>query len=281
LYYEEKIMDDLQLSIIMPAFNEEKYLSQSVKNVHEAIQKYDIQCELIIVNDGSKDKTKEIAEGLILKYKHLRIKLINHFQNMGIGYSFWDGLQYTRGEVVTMMPGSLDNDPYEILQYFNLMELVDMVVPFVFNLEVRSRFRRLISIIYRMIINTFFGLNLNYVNGNVLYRRSVLMNVKLENFGFLYQAELLIKLIREGYLYCEVPCWLSKKEFGTSRKLSWISLFRITRGFFSLFWQIHILKRSGRGNKKPIPHSATAKRVERNTTRGQILVEKGKIKRPR
>jgi hypothetical protein len=87
-------------------------------------------------------------------------------------------------------------------------------------------------------------------------------------------------LIRDGYLYCEVPCWLSKREFGTSRSLTWTSFFRITRGFLRLFWQIHILKRAGRGNKKPIEGSVTAKRVERNTTRGQILVELGRIKKP-
>lgn len=274
-------MAEYDLSIIMPALNEEANIRTAVKNVYDAVKNYNIKSELIIINDGSKDGTKKIAEELIEEYKDFPIKLINHFNTMGKGYSFWDGLQYAKGEVVTLMPAHGENDPNEILQYFDLMKLVDMVVPFVFNIDVRSRFRRLVSAVYRFVINTLFGLNLNYTNGTVLYRRSVLSTIKLKNFGFLYQAELLIKLIREGYLYCEVPCWLSKREFGSSRPISWIAVIRILGGIMKLFWEIHILKEAGRGNKKPIPESVTAKRVERNTTRGQILVEKGKIKKPR
>lgn len=274
-------MSDIQLSIIMPALNEEKNIRTAVKNVYDSIMKYRLKSEIIIINDGSRDGTKEAAEEIIERYKDIPIKLINHFQTMGKGYSFWDGLQYAKGDVVTLMPAHGENDPGEILQYFNLMDYVDMVVPFVFNIDIRSRFRRFVSAIYRFIINTAFGLNLNYTNGTVLYRRSVLLTIKLQNFGFLYQAELLIKLIREGYLYCEVPCWLSNREFGSSRSLTWTAFIRITGGLLNLFWQIHIAKVAGRGNKKPIPDSVTAKRVERNTTRGQILVEKGKIKNPR
>jgi len=98
------------------------------------------------------------------------------------------------------------------------------IIPFIFNAEVRSKGRRLLSSIYRFVINTSFGLNLNYTNGTVIYRRSVLNTVKLNSFGFFYQAELLIKLIRNGYLYAEVPCSLSTRAVGSSKATTFFSL---------------------------------------------------------
>ena len=86
--------------------------------------------------------------------------------------------------MVTMLPGDNENDPWETLRYLKLLEHVDIVIPFVFNKEVRSLFRNALSFIYRFIINTTFVVNFNYTNGTVLYRKSILKELNYRSVGF-------------------------------------------------------------------------------------------------
>ena len=65
--------------------------------------------------------------------KDSRVRLINHNTPQGIGASFWDGVDNASGDMVTMLPGDNENDPWEILRYIKLLEQVDMIIPFVFN----------------------------------------------------------------------------------------------------------------------------------------------------
>jgi hypothetical protein len=117
---------------------------------------------------------------------------------------------------------------------------VDIIVPFFYNVEVRDRVRRLFSSMYRFIINMSFGINLNYTNGTVFYRRCILQDIELKSTGFFYQAELLIKLIRKGYLFAEVPNFLLTRRGGTSKATTLKSLWRVIRDYLSLAYQIHI-----------------------------------------
>src|SRR4030042_1452804 len=109
-------MNNIQLSIIMPSLNEEKNLETAVLNVYQAVKKYQAACEVIIINDGSRDRTREIAESLTKRYNDMPVKLINHEKPMGVGYSFRDGTQNAEGEAVTMMPGDGENEAGEIIQ---------------------------------------------------------------------------------------------------------------------------------------------------------------------
>lgn len=83
-----------------------------------------------------------------------------------------------------MLPGDAENDAYEILRYLPLMEHVDIVIPFIYNKNVRSRKRRIISKFYKGIINLSFGRMLNYMNGSVMYRKCVLQNITLKAVVF-------------------------------------------------------------------------------------------------
>src|SRR5512138_632255 len=140
-------MNTYQITAIMPSLNEEKNLAAAVRNVAAAYERLGIRGEIVIVNDGSSDGTGKLAEGL--KAAHPFIQVLHHPAPQGIGGSFWDGVQAAQGDVVVMIPGDGENDAAEILRYLPLMEHVDMVVPYVFNRQVRSWFRRRLSNLYR------------------------------------------------------------------------------------------------------------------------------------
>ena len=226
------------LSVIMPALNEEKNIEAAINSTFEALKKYNIDGEIIVVNDGSSDDTKNIVENLA--QNNDLIKLINHDKPQGIGASFWDGVKHSNNDVVVMFPGDNENDPDDALRFFYLMNDVDIVIPFIHNLDVRDRIRRIISSIYRFIVNVSFGINLNYTNGTIFFRRIILEGLELNTTGFFFNAELLIKLIRHGYLFAEVPNFLSVRGGGKSKAISLKSLIIVIKGYLRLFFDIYI-----------------------------------------
>lgn len=96
------------LTVIMPALNEEKNISLAISNTLKAFDDYRISGEIIVVNDGSRDSTKEIVESI--KVKDKRIKLINHEFPRGIGNSYWKGVDQSRSAIVTWIPGDNENE---------------------------------------------------------------------------------------------------------------------------------------------------------------------------
>lgn len=247
-------MISYKVTVVMPALNEAENIAAAARNVIEGFQRFAIPSQLIIVNDGSTDRTGELAEELA--GEHAFISVIHHDRPQGIGASFWDGVRKAEGEVVTMLPGDGENDAAEILRYLPLLEQVDIVVPFVYNRGVRSWRRRLLSIIYREIIKASFGLSLNYMNGTVMYRRSVFRGIALRCSGFFYQSELLIKTIRRGYLYAEVPYALRQRGEGDSKATTFRSLVKVARAYLATMGEVYLGESAG----EIAPDSATALR---------------------
>jgi glycosyltransferase involved in cell wall biosynthesis len=225
-------MNRLSLDVIMPALNEEKNILTAIDNTLRAFDAFRIDGELIVINDGSTDKTEDLVCGAMKK--DTRVKMITHKTPQGLGASFWDGVDTARGDVIIMLPGDNENDPWEIFRYYGLLEHVDMVIPFVYNKEVRSVFRNVVSFIYRFIINTTFLVYFNYTNGTVLYRRSILKELDFRNKGFFFQTDILIRLAKKGYLFAEVPYRLGSRDRGISKAVSFPSLFQVMKGYLRL-----------------------------------------------
>jgi len=246
------------ISIIMPALNEEKNIVAAVSNTLNAFKDLDIDGEVLVVNDGSTDKTEELLVELGKKDK--RVRLLNHDSPQGIGAAFWDGVDNAHGEVVSMFPGDNENDPWESLGYFKLLEQVDIVIPFVFNKEVRSLFRNLLSFVYRFIINTTFLVYFNYTNGTVLYRKSLLKELGFRSKSFFYQTDILVRLVKKGYLFAEVPYRLGMRNTGVSKAVSFPSLLRVVGGYMNLVKDIYYNKRGTNLEREFAAMSLTAKR---------------------
>lgn len=234
-------MANYQISVVMPALNEEKNLERAVTETVEAFRKLNINGEIMLINDGSRDGTAKIADGLKLRFPFINV--IHHEKPNGIGGSFWEGANKASGDVVTMLPGDGENDPIEILRYLPLMKEVDIVIPFVYNIEVRGRRRRWVSRLYKAIINLSFGMLLNYMNGTVMYRKTVLQSLDLRARGFFYQTELLIKAIRMGYLYAEVPYALGTRSSGKSKALTLTSFFKLSRDYLRTVYSVYYRNR--------------------------------------
>jgi glycosyltransferase involved in cell wall biosynthesis len=249
--------EDIEFSIIMPALNEEKNIGFAILNSLESIDQFGLSGELIVINDGSTDNTAALIKSYM--ERDPRVRLIIHPQPMGVGASFWDGVEQARGKFVVMLPGDNENDPMEILRYHALLESVDIVIPFVFNKEVRSPFRNSISFIYQFIINTTFFVNFNYTNGTVLYRKALLDELEFRSASFFFQTDILVRLAKRNYLYAEVPYCLGSRSQWVSKAVSLSSLLKVIRGYLRLLLDIYGPARA-KASKSHFASSRTAQR---------------------
>lgn len=246
------------LSVVMPCLNEEANIAAAIGETLRAFDHYDIDGTIVVVNDGSSDSTAEVASGWV--ERDSRVSLLSHAKPQGVGASFWDGVKAAKGDFVMLMPGDNENDPLDALCYYYLTQDVDIIVPFIMNVEVRSQARRIISSLYRLVINISFGMNLNYTNGTVIYNRHLLNGIDLKTTGFLYQTELLIKLIRVGYFYAETPHLLASRGSGRSKALTLRSLLNVISGYLRLMWEVHFTRREGRVDIQLHPASVSCRR---------------------
>lgn len=262
-----KFNNKVDLSVIMPALNEERNILFAINNTLKAFSDFNINGEIVFVNDGSTDRTEELVEDVVRKGEPVR--MINHNTPKGIGASFWDGVDSARGDAVVMLPGDNENDPWEILQYYKLLEHVDIVIPFIFNRETRSLFRNILSNIYRFIINTTFLVNFNYTNGTVLHRRLLLKELNYRSNSFFFQTDILIRTVKRGYLFAEVPCKLGIREHGTSSAVSFSSLLQVIKGYLRLVRDLYF-KRDKETKINFSEGSLTAYRRQIQKTYGKI-----------
>jgi len=248
----------MELSVIMPALNEEKSIISVIDCTINAFRILNIDAELIVINDGSTDMTADLVNNIAKK--NPSIKILNHLTPRGIGACFWDGVDNSSAGAVCLIPSDNEVEPSEILRYFKLMDDVDMVIPFVFNKEVRAKVRNTVSFIFKFIINSTFGTSLNYTNGTVIYRRSLLAELGKRNSGFFYQADILIRLVKKGFLFAEVPYSLRRREGGKSKAINLRSLKAVIKGYLSLVWDIYIRKEASQ--KEFNVNSLTYKRTQ-------------------
>lgn len=248
----------VDISVIMTALNEEKNILAAIDNSLRAFKDCNINGELIVVNDGSTDRTGELVENVMNKGNHVR--MISHRLPEGVGASFWDGVDIARGEIVNWFPGDNENDPWEIFRYYKLLEHVDIVIPFIFNREARSLFRNILSYAYRVIINTTFSTNFNYTNGTILYRKSLLKELGYRSSGFFFQTDILIRTVKKGYLFAEIPYRLGMRKEGISKAISYPSLLNVIRGYIKLVCNHYFNNKDKEVNVRFTPDSQTAVR---------------------
>ncbi|OGX29902.1 MAG: hypothetical protein A3F87_03500 [Omnitrophica WOR_2 bacterium RIFCSPLOWO2_12_FULL_51_24] len=230
-----------KLSVIMPALNEEANICDAISSTLKTFDLFKIDGEIIVVNDGSTDRTQPLAEGKAREDPG-RIRVIRHDRPKGIGASFWEGVDSAKGDAIVMLPGDNENDPQETLRYYKLLEHVDIVIPFIFNREVRPLFRNVLSLLYRFIINTTFLINFNYTNGTVLCRRSILWGIDERSDGFFFQTDILIRAAKKGYLFAEVPYKVGSRKNGVSKAISFPSLFKVVGGYLKLVGDYYFRK---------------------------------------
>lgn len=180
------------LTVIVPALNEEHALGATLEKLLLTLPKYWSDWEILIFNDGSTDRTGEIAEEYAAS--HPSITAIHHKEPVSLGEVFKRGLKRAGKEYVILIHGQ-NAIGLEALNSLCSTRGYDLVIPYQANTHERPFHRQLFSRLFVALLNFSFGLKLRYYNHYVLYRRACIQNFQFRGLGYAFQAELLIKLL--------------------------------------------------------------------------------------
>ncbi len=203
----------MELSIVMPMFNEEQVISQNVQKVICAFDPQGISWEIILVNDGSTDGSLKIAKTEAERFSQLRI--ISYDANRGRGYALRKGIEAARGKLIITTESDLTWGVEALLKIFKgLQESEDDVIvasPYcsggrVENVPLK---RALLSRIGNRVLGFTFSGKVTMVSGMTRgYRREIFEAMELESNGKEIHLEILSKAQALGFRISEVPAIL-------------------------------------------------------------------------
>jgi dolichol-phosphate mannosyltransferase len=213
----------MKLSIVIPAYNEEESIAETIDQIEEAFSKVNIDHEIFVVNDNSKDKTIEVLEALAKKYPSLKYE--TNLGPNGFGYAVRYGLERFSGDCVAVMMADLSDSPYDLIRYYTKM--VEGNYDCVFG----SRFmkggkvvdypwlKKIINRIANFIIKNTMRIKYNdTTNAFKLYKREVIDGVKpILSPHFNLTIELPLKAIIRGYSYTVIPNSWTNRKYGVSK----------------------------------------------------------------
>jgi glycosyltransferase involved in cell wall biosynthesis len=235
-------MHNYSISFIIPALNEERVVGSVIDQVMEKITTARFaDYEVILVNDGSTDRTGEIMEHAARR--HAKVRVLHNPKNLRFGNSYRRGLGEARCDYVMLLCGDGGLPAASLPPIFECVGTADIVVPWMTNLrKIKSLRRFLLSRAYTLAMNLAFGFRLRYYNGLAVHRRDLLRAIDITSGGFGFQAEILIKLLKSGCTYVEVAVQ-GAEEKGHSFALkprNWIS---VARTFVHLFLELFRFRR--------------------------------------
>lgn len=216
------------ISLIIPALNEESNLPILFEKALQILPKFFKEYEIIVVDDGSRDKTSLIVKEWSVRYP--QIKLIRHEINLGVGAVLRDGIRESRFDWLFQSPGDNQFDLTEIEKFLPEMELGEIIQGWRVNLNYPFN-RKIVTWIYRTLLRVLFGLNLKDPTWVKMFKREVARNSSITTDGFFGEIELLIRAKRNGFRFREVGVHIQKRLHGQSTASSF---YRVLKTFFEL-----------------------------------------------
>ena len=210
---------DPLLSVVMPCYNERETIEEIIRRVLAV----PIRTELIVVDDGSKDGTREILTRL---QEELKFKLVFQPANAGKGSALRRGFEDVTGNLVVIQDADLEYSPEEFPE---LIELIcDGRADVVFGSRFLGRHRvfmfshylgnRLVTLMTNVLYNTMLT---DMETCYKVMRREVLNGLNLESNGFGIEPEITAKIFKRGYRVYEVPISYDGRTYEEGKKISW------------------------------------------------------------
>jgi glycosyltransferase involved in cell wall biosynthesis len=225
----------VQVSVVLPAYNEASTLEDTVAKIMEALEEFAESYEVIIAEDGSTDGTDKIAEALAGKYPC--VKYMHGEKRLGRGAALKNAFEKSSGKVLVYMDVDLATDIRQ------LESLVRAVEEEEFDIAIgsrmlseskveRTRTRQIASKSYSFLVRTMLGSKIkDYQCGFKAFRREPLMRLlgEVNSRHWFWDTEIIVRAFRKGYTIKEIPV---KWKGGRETKV------KLLKDSFSMGWQV-------------------------------------------
>lgn len=227
-------MENIYLSVIIPVYNEEESLEPLWKELKPVLEKTKRTFEVLFINDGSKDKSYEIAKKISKEEKG--VKVIHWGRNQGKAAVLQAGFNAAMGDIVITMDADLQDDPKEIPGLIRALDKgYDLISGW--KKDRHDPWHKTIpSFFFNGMIRKFSGVDLHDINcGLKAYRNEVVKSITI--YGELYRF-IPVLAANKGFKVGEIPVKHRPREFGKSK----YGFSRFLRGFLDLLTVIFLTK---------------------------------------
>ena len=208
----------MRLSVIIPIYNEINTLEEIISRVQET----NLADEIVLVDDGSVDGTREIVE----KYKNKNgFVVVMHEKNQGKGAAVRSGFEVAKGEIFLIQDADLEYDPRE---YPNLLKpLNEDLADVVYGSRFLGAPRR-VAMFWHMIANKMLTLFTNILYDTILtdmetgykvFKREVVEDMPLHSKRFEFEPEFTAKILKRKYRIFEVPITFNPRDYSDGKKI--------------------------------------------------------------
>jgi len=212
------------VSVLMPVYNEEEYVSISIRRVLESPLVDGLTAEIVVVDDGSTDGSIEAVENLATQ--HPQIRFVKHSANRGKGAAIRTAIQHARGEFAIIQDADLEYDPKEMAKL--LQPLVEGKADAVYGSRFQTSGERRVLYFWHAFANRLLTTFCNMVSdlnltdmetGYKAFRTALVKSIPLRSDRFGIEPEITIKLAQRQARIYEVPITYHGRTYEEGKKI--------------------------------------------------------------
>lgn len=233
-----KGLNQASVSIVVPAYNEESTIENVVKDAIKNLNKITKDYEIVLVDDGSKDKTGEIIDRL--SSRNPKIKAVHHLQNRGFTGAMKTSFQNAKKELIFLAPADGQFDFSELKSFVDAIRGFDIAIGYrVENAEASNR--KLNSRIFHMLCTTLLGIHFKEISTVSMWRRKVYQSVTIESDerSAMFLPELIHKAIRARFSFTEVPIHWHQRKGGEAKGANLKVIIKTLREMLKLWYRVN------------------------------------------
>ncbi len=234
------LMGQVELSFVIPAYNEEKYIEDTLWTLDEVVKDRKLPYEIVVVDDGSQDRTFVRAKTYANRNGH--VKVLSYPLNAGKGYAVKTGFMQTSGDVVVFADGDMEIDLSDISRYVEALKHGDIVIASKWHPDSSvdmSMSRKLLSHSFHVLVRLLVGVRLRDTQAGLkAMRKSAFVNIfpNLAVKRYAFDVELLAVANLHGLRIVEMP---TKLKVAASFSLK--ELFRMFVDLLGIAYRLRVI----------------------------------------
>jgi dolichol-phosphate mannosyltransferase len=236
----------ISISVVVSAMNEEGNLRPTVESALSALDSLGYDYELIIVDDGSRDRTGAIADEMA--ERNPRIRVHHHPRNLGLDRAYLKGVELATKEYFGWVAGNNIIPAEALHDIYGRIGEADVIFSYP-AVDVRRKRRRWLSRGFVQLLNLLFGARLRYYTGPNVYRSDVAKSLRIITKGSMIIPEIVLRLIEHGQTYIEVSLNPKPRTSGRTKTFRVANIVYVGSSVLRLFIDIRL--RSKRHRRPP------------------------------